>query len=330
MSNVEAAKDAGAARRPVVVAGVPRSGTTWTMRALGSCARTSRVPEGDNEDFFPAAIHAKHGLGRFPLLAPGEPAPAFLRLWAWILDGAHESRRATWARKLLVRGRDDRSHDGRFDLVTLLAATLARDPRPQPDRREPGLQVIAKSIHLEFALEWLVHEFDVAVLVLLRHPASVLASWKEVQIKDARQSALETRADVRARYLEPWGVRAPGPDPIERMSWRIALLTAALEDAVGRHPEWQVRTHEELCLDPLDTFRSLAGALGLEWGEEAERYLQRNDVPGVGFTTQRVAIDLPGSWQSRLDDAELATLRRVLDEFPITTWSGADFARTGP
>jgi hypothetical protein len=48
----------------LLVAGVPRSGTSWVGQAL-ACAEGARsVGEPDNEDNFPYAIQAKAGLGR--------------------------------------------------------------------------------------------------------------------------------------------------------------------------------------------------------------------------------------------------------------------------
>ena len=61
--------------------------------------------------------------------------------------------------------------------------------------------------------------------------ANVLASWMEVNLKDSRYSTLQNRPEVRARYVEPWGVPLPGPEPVEQMSWMIGLLLAAIEDA---------------------------------------------------------------------------------------------------
>ena len=207
--------------RPIVIVGLPRSGTTWTMRALGSAAGAATVLEGDNEDKFPASIHAKRARGRYPVLAPGQEAGPYRALWQWILDGAHEDRRSRLARRLLGPGAEQRIHQGRPDPVTWLAATVARHPRT-PDAaavRNGGPRIVAKSIHAQLAVEWLAAEFDVDVLLLLRHPANVLASWMELNLKDARNSTLESRSDIRRRYLDPWGVGPPGPDPVERMSW---------------------------------------------------------------------------------------------------------------
>ena len=315
--------------RPIVIVGLPRSGTTWTMRALGSAAGAATVLEGDNEDKFPATIHAKRALGRYPVLAPGQAARPYRDLWEWILDGAHEDGRSRLARHLLGPGAEQRIHQGRRDPVTWLAATVARSPRtpPAPQTGRGGEdRIVAKSIHAQLAVEWLADQFDVDVLLLLRHPANVLASWMELNLKDSRNSTLETRTDIRRRYLEPWGVQPPGDDPLERMSWRIGLLIAAVEDARSRHPEWQLRTHEQLCVAPTDEFRRLYDDFGLDWGTATEEFLEGHNTPGSGFVVNRVASELPDAWRSRLDADQVATLRRVLDRFPISTYSDEDFA----
>ena len=314
-------------RPPVVIVGLPRSGTTWTLRVLGTSPGTAKVLEADNEDKFPAAIHAKHRLGRYPSLVADQGAGPYRGLWAWILSGGREGWRSRQARRILGPGEAIRIFEGTMDLTTWAAATLARNPgagRPVPQR------VIAKSIHAQLSLEWIDSAFTVTPLVLLRHPANVLASWMEVGIKDGRNSTLESRPEIRARYVERWGVPLPGDDPVEKMSWRIACLTAALEEASAANPGWHVRTHEQLCTDSTATFRTLFDDLGLEWGDATEQYLVENDSPGEGYQTRRVAADVVGSWQNRLDDDQLATLRRVLATFPITTWSDADFERTLP
>ncbi len=309
--------------RSIVIAGLPRSGTTWTMRALGTSPGVIRLNEPDNEDKFPAAISAKRRLGRYPCLAPGETHARYHDLWAWILDGAHEGRRSQLARRILGPGERNRIYEGGIDLTARIAGALAADP---PRTGEP-CRVVAKSIHAQLCIEWIAAEFPVTPLILLRHPANVLASWMEVRLKDGRNSTLESRPEVQARYAQRWGVPPPGDDPVEKMSWRIGLLIAALEEALARNPDWVVRTHEQLCTDSVATFRVLFDDLGLPWSDETERFLVENDTPGEGFVTQRVASDLADAWKRRLDDDQLATLRRVLGWFPVTTWSDADFDR---
>ena len=312
--------------RPIVIVGLPRSGTTWTLRALASAPGTTALLEPDNEDKFPASIHAKHVVGRYPVLRPGDRSPLYRDLWTWIMSGAPEGRRSRLARYLLSPGAISRIYQGRHDPVTWLAGQIARGPRTG-DAGDHG-RIVAKSIHAQLATEWLSAEFDIEMVLLLRHPANVLASWLEMNLKDPRNSTLETRPEIRARYLEPWCVSLPGSDPVERMSWRIGLLTAAVEDAASHHPEWHVRTHERLCADPTVEFRQLYADLGLDWGEPSQSFLDGHNAPGSGFVINRVASELSDSWRRRLDDGQLTTLRRALDLFPINTWTDRDFTRS--
>ncbi len=62
-------------------------GRPGPMRVLSKSPGAERILEPDNEDNLPAAIHAKHRLGRYPVLVPGDDAPAYQRLWEWALDG---------------------------------------------------------------------------------------------------------------------------------------------------------------------------------------------------------------------------------------------------
>jgi hypothetical protein len=206
-------------------------------------------------------------------------------------------------------------------------ATIGVPRRPRLHPAPPGRRIVAKSVHAQLALEWLTDEFEVDAVVLLRNPANILASWKAVNFKDGRFPALEQNPRVVERYARRWGVDLPGKDTTEQICWRIALLTAALEEATARHPEWHLMIHEETCVDPDASFRHLFGALGLPWTECTEDYLREHDLPGTGFQIRRVASTVADSWRRSLSDEDLDCLRRVVDRFPIQRWRSADFTR---
>src|SRR5579862_5634574 len=93
--------------RPVLVVGLPRSGTTWTESVLGTAVGASTVSEPDNEKLSAPAISAKRGLGRFPVLTPGDHAPRYERLWRWALQGAPSSTALRTAAKVMKRADRD-------------------------------------------------------------------------------------------------------------------------------------------------------------------------------------------------------------------------------
>jgi hypothetical protein len=303
----------------LLVIGLPRSGTTWTGNVLGTAEDCGKlVFEPDNEKLSAPGIVAKRRLGRFPVLEPGESAAGYRRMWSWALSGAPRSRSLDAAEKLIRRETPSELESlvlGRPSLGLRLAGLLAASPRS----RHSDSLVVAKSVHACLAIDWIAEQFDVDVLVVLRHPANVLASWLELDLPD-RDRRLDLLRSVRERFVRPWGLSAPDATLLERAAWQAGLFIAALEDAASRHTGWVVRTHEQLCADPEPEFRGLFGDLGLTWGKGTSALLEAGDSPGSGFSLERKAADMPDSWRRRLDKGQVETITSVLRPFPIRTW----------
>jgi hypothetical protein len=332
-AHAEGAVKAGT--KPVLVLGLPRSGTTWTAQLLAAAPGVVGVMEPDNEKTSAVALEGKRGLGRFPVLGAGDEAGSYRRMWSWALAGAPVGSGLRVGDRLLrsaTAERRESSVSGRVSPALRLAGLVAGfDTRPSVLARRTGesgtrggdVRVIVKSVHAPLAAEWLAEAFDLEVLVILRHPANVLASWLALDLPD-RDRALDRSSAVQAHYGERWGLTPPGPDPIDRAVWHLGLMTAALEEAVVRHPEWHVRVHEELCTDPGVEFRRLFADLGLDWTEAVDAELEAGNRPGEGFTLHRRASEAADAWRTRLGAPELASLRRVLPSFPLQHWSADD------
>lgn len=328
-------------QRPLVIAGMPRSGTTWTQQALECDEHLYSLREPDSEADCASAIWAKRATGRFPVLSPGDRDDRYRQLWAWSLDGATENTRLRLAGKMLeymsppegdkvtrLRAKPvlerKRYLRGGWSPFMSLAGAIAQHPPAQHNPALHGRRLLIKTVHAPLSIEWLASEFDLDILVLLRHPGSVLASWITLDM-NAQYVPFAERPAVR-ELAQEWGVRLPGPDHLEQMIWQIGALTMALELAAANHPEWSLRTHEQLCRDPIEEFRSLYADLGLSWGERTESFLVEHDRPGKGFRTQRVAGQLPDAWKTRLTPEQIGELARVLSWFPLKTWSSDDLA----
>jgi hypothetical protein len=325
-------------RRPLVIAGIPRSGTTWTLEALECDDTLYSLSEPDSEGSRSSAIWAKRHTGRLPVLAPGERNDPYHLLWAWILAGATETPRLRVAGQMLrlmsplakatgLRAiptlECKRYLRGGFSPAMSLAGVIANHP---PVCRNPILddhRLLVKTVHAPLAMDWLATEFEIDVLVLLRHPGSVLASWIALDM-NAQYVPFAGTPSVQ-HVAETWGVQLPGSDHLERIIWQIGMLITALEQAAAHHPDWVIRTHEQMCRNPVEEFHRLYSDLGLHWNEKAKNFLVKSDRPGTGFRTRRLTAELPDNWKQRLTPHQLAELQRVLAWFPLTTWSAEDF-----
>jgi hypothetical protein len=317
---------------PLLLVGTPRSGSTWAGEVLSHTEDVCFLHEPDNETQHPFAVRAKANLGRWPVLDAGDAAPGdYERLWELALAGAAHRRTPAWAAgKVLLK------RAGRSELRAAFSPGGHLNPRlravsalaPGPARRLPGGTVLVKSVHAALALDWIASRWQPRVLIVVRHPLNVIASWGQLGWGGLR---IDRHPLVQERYVRPLGITPlePGCSHLAVVTWQIALLTVALRAAAARHPEWHVVSHEDLCAAPEDAFRHLCTTVGLGWTDAAQRFLAASNRPGTGTTTFRVAADQPDRWRRRLDPAQVDEVRRVLAGFPLADLDPVRFS-SGP
>jgi hypothetical protein len=306
----------------ILLAGVPRSGTSWTGQAFGVTpgARYVDEPDGFRDAF---AFKVMMTFGEYANLVPGDVAPEYRRLWAGAFAGGVRAsgpgaRFAEWTYHRA--GTPARQRARRGDQVSpWLAAALRTAVPPVADTR--ARHVVAKSVQCPLAVEWIAHEFDPRVVVLFRHPLNTIASWRDMGFvasgaRNPREHAVLTEVAA-AR----WGV---GPPPVDapdmaQHAFEFGVLTNALADAVARHPEWIVARHEDLCIDAPTRLRELGERVGLEWDDAADRFVRESDREGAGFATTRVAREQADRWRDRLSAEDVDAIRAVLHAFPDPT-----------
>jgi hypothetical protein len=298
-----------------LLAGVPRSGTSWTGEALGHAEGVGYVDEPDGfRDAFAFRVMMQHGEN--PALAPGDAAPDYQRLWAGAFAGGlapsgFRGRIAQRAYRSVDTPVRQRARAGEGVAPALrIAQWFARPPEADPTLQH----VLVKSVQCARSIEWIQQKFEPQVVLLFRHPLNALASWRDLGfVRNPREGAA-LADDARRR----WGVSEPGPDApqLAQQAFIFGVLTEALMAAAAHHPEWVVAQHETLCADASMGLRDLAGQLGLTWTERAEQFVRDSDRVGEGYATKRVASDQPDRWRERLSDTDVDVIRRVLAEFP--------------
>ncbi len=298
-----------------LLAGVPRSGTSWTGEALAHAAGVTYVDEPDGfRDAFSFRTMMRHGEN--PVLDPGESAPDYERLWFGAFAGgrpdpgvrARIGQRAYRSVDTSVRQRA-RAGEG-VAAALRIAQRLARPPLSDPGARH----VLVKSVQCARSIEWIQQRFDPRIVLLLRHPLNVLSSWRDLGfVRNPR----ETASMSQTAWLR-WGIAAPdsAAPQLAQQAFMFGVLTESLLEAAERHPEWVIEHHEALCDDAPARMRNLAADLGLTWTPEAEEFIRDSDRVGEGFDTRRVARDQADRWRTRLTDEEVDVIRGVLKSFP--------------
>jgi hypothetical protein len=120
--------------------------------------------------------------------------------------------------------------------------------------------------------EYLVQNFAVKPVILIRHPIAVVASvmrlnWKMDLIPIRQQQELV--ADYFSNEEEFLYVERT--DPIEDAAALWRALNKVLLNLASRYPQWPIITHETLSHAPLENFYKLYEALGLPWSPRVEK-----------------------------------------------------------
>ena len=295
-------------RRPILVTGAHRSGTTWVGKMLAVAPGVGYIHEPFNPTT-PAGISSAPFDRYFSVVTAGNEArylPGLRRTLAF--DFA-------WGAAL----REVRTPGQ--------AARAARDAWRFGRLRSAQARPLVKDPIALLSAEWLAERFGMDVVVLVRHPAGFAASLERLGWQHSFPTFL---AGGRApEILHPYEdeIRAHAEDPADVLAeaallWRILYGTVA--GYRERHPDWTFLRHEDAGADPGGTFERLYGRLGLELTPAARERIERasgSENPVEGPSPHAVDLDSAGAvtrWRTLLSPAEVELLReRTRDVWPL-------------
>lgn len=312
----------------VLLAGLPRSGTSWLGDVFAAAPGVRYVFEPDTWDHDRTAILGLRWLGPEPHLRPGQQAPNYRLLWKFAFDGAWSSggvRNAATVVRLMSAAKMPMSK--RLPLYRRAAQLAARKPAPGP-------HTVVKSVMSCQTLEWIAHEFAPEVVVIWRHPMNLVPSWRDrgwsanVILGDPRIAEFFATTRWGPDDFPVGGAKAlrdrfersslwppPTDEGLARTAWVLCAESVVLMETAAAHPEWTLIGHERFCLDPAPGLRAMFARFGIQWVDEIDRLLSVSDRPGSGYEKNRRRAEEPMRWKQRLNPAEQEEILAVVRAF---------------
>jgi hypothetical protein len=295
---------------PIVVSGIPRSGTSWVAKTLSFAPGYTYYREPDNSDHVPGA----EPWFRFRYLPEGVTDDVFATHMGRALHG---------------------------EVAT--SATMAEAPGPLLGRLPPRLSaaignrvpalylrrdgVLLKVIHCNLALEWFARAApDVRLVVVVRHPCATFASWRRQGWAPDVKRLLDDQR-LLDDHLAPYAELIAGAKGFwEQAGAFWGALTLVVTRQLTRHPEWLPVQHEWLCEAPVERFRLLYEAVGVPWVDGAEEFLVRADRGGNTATQslQRSSRDERDKWRAEVDLTDQDACRRIVERFELPWYPDFD------
>lgn len=328
--------------QPILLAGIPRSGSTWAGKILASADGRRYIHEPDNEKLHPLAYELKKDLHRYPYLPMSGSHKGYETLWQLIFSGAavpssgDASRRRDdlpspqtledqISQKCGLQTESRRAwHD--FDSTHGTEGGLSErlpvlDSKGQPFLSQtPKGPLVVKSVHTILSLPWIEKRFDPKIVVLLRNPLNVIASYLRLEIADATRNIFSQGSIFRDYLARHRDVIEADDNVVRQMAAQIGSIYKVIEEQLKGHPRWVVIRHEDLCRDPIGAYRQLYQRLDLEWTPRVIDVIQASNRPGKGFATQRVAQAEIDKWQSELTPAQVRGIKEIIRAFNLGSY----------
>jgi hypothetical protein len=199
-------------------------------------------------------------------------------------------------------------------------------------------QLLLKDPYAVFSAEWFADRLGCRVVIVVRHPAAVVASLKRLEWR-APLAALWRQPALVDRWLTPFRkeLQDAEEDPRFRrdLVWSNAVLWrfihAAVSTYVQRRPDFTVITHEALSRAPEVEYSALYDLLGLDATEPVLAVVSASSRPGNPTeldvrSRHGVRVDSRaniGNWRHRLSPSEVERIRALTE--PIACdWYGED------
>ncbi|MBB5987749.1 sulfotransferase [Sphingobium lignivorans] len=294
----------------VIVSGMPRSGTSWTAKALSFAPGFTYYREPDNSDH-----------------VPGAPGPDY---WNLYLKAGDDHP--------LYQAHMDRALSGQV----ATSFTMKEDQGPLIERLPPRLRglgdrwpalymrkphVLVKLIRANLTLDWLAARYPEARIVsLVRHPVGQFASYQKLGW-DVDPTSLLNDDRLVSEHLAPFTdlIRSAGTF-WERAGalWGATMRVSYRQAAQGAG--YHVVPFEWLCADGPARLEALSDRLGMAWTPAASQFAEpeRGAEEGSAYSLRRDSRSQIDKWRKFVAPEDIEACRAFAEPFGVPVYDGFD------
>ena len=315
---------------PMLVTGMPRSGTSWVGKILDASGRVVYINE---------PLNPSHPPGRSPGVFRADVRTRFLYVTEENADEFTDPFRQMLELRYHVVDELRRNHSA-ADLLRLVKYwnSFVRG-------RLRGRRALVDDPFAVFSANWLARRFGCRVVVVVRHPAAIVSSRKRLGHTIDFGHLLSQPLLVRD-WLEPFrgemeALRRGAPDLVAQgtLLWRMIYFVVSAQ--LRRGAPFLVVRHEDLAVDPLREYATLYASLDLPFTEKAREAIVRSstggrDDRGHAWSISTAGISRTGfrpldssvharAWREQLTPAEIERVRTLTADVAARFYADADW-----
>jgi hypothetical protein len=315
-------------RKPILVTGCHRSGTTWVGRMLSVSPAIAYI----HEPFNPLHRRMSPGVCKARIkyqytYVTEENEAEFCDDIAATIQFRYnlllQLREIVKNRQGLQRGFRTLAREA----IDFFLNRHIRHPRP-----------LFKDPMALLSTEWLANRFNMDVVILIRHPAAIVSSIKRMNWPPHDFSQFLKQPLLMRDYLYPFEKEVKEMTECEHdvidegiLLWRIFYYVVG--EYRENHDAYIFLRHEDLSLRPVEEFKNLFDQLKVEFTESTERTIKEYSSPsnpseapaGVLHQLKRNSVANIKNWKVRLSESEIERIRQGVQDISSLFYGDEDW-----
>ena len=302
---------------PILVTGAHRSGTTWIGKMLAADPSTAYISEPLNVWHRPGVFRApvKHWYQYICDENESEYVPAFNEMLEFDYHLWKEIRSIRSLKDFLRMGRD-------FKVFY--------------DGLEEGRRALVKDPFAVFSAVWFARKLTFKVVFSVRHPLAFASSLKRLKwsfdFQDILDQPLLMRDHLELYRSQMQSIKADDVIGQAALLWK--MIYRFIHGTRESGSDFVIVRHEDLSRDPVNGFRNLYTALGLDYTHHVEKTIldsssSENPMELSRKKVHDVRLDSRANmenWKKRLTEDEIKRVREITEEVSQLFYANAEWA----
>lgn len=293
-------------KRPILVTGSHRSGSTWIGTIIGKSDDVCYIWEPFNKDYGPGICSARFDY-YFPYITEENEDKYLSHIHQTLQYKYH-----LWEEIKSIR-RKKQIYDCLKYFTNFNKAKLKKQ---RPLFKDP-LAI--------FSAEWLYQCFDFQVVVLIRHPASFVSSIKRLNwthpFEDFLKQPLLVNGPLKQYKHEIEDFARNPRDIMDQSIMLWNLINFRILQYQRSHPDWIFMRYEDIASEPIACFKHLFNKLNLLFLDRIERRIQAYssssnpaELPVGNNSLKKNSRLTAHNWKRRLTQEEINRIKSGVED----------------
>ena len=188
-----------------------------------------------------------------------------------------------------------------------------------------------------FSAPWLASKFDMDVIVLIRHPAAFVSTYKRRKWRHPFDHFLKQPLLMK-EHLYPFEAEIveyaeKEPDIIDESALLWKIIYSFVIKLQTHYSDWLFIRHEDISRNPLTGFENIKNVFNIEYSQEVIKKIAKySDSVNPGEVPSNNSYDLfrnskenIWNWKNRLTGAEIDKIRAKVEDVSSYFYSDEDW-----